>query len=124
MTEGAGNTYFRRVSLFWMMVVSLLLGFFTWMFFLAFKHSVHDLGPAGSFIQYLVDNHYRWLYWGFLVSWGIHIIEAFYAMKLCSVKGITNPRIQLQWVLQTLLFGITSLYLLMNYRPGQLKKRR
>ncbi|XP_030060734.1 transmembrane protein 254 isoform X2 [Microcaecilia unicolor] len=122
MTESTGSTYFRRASLFWMMVISLSMGFFMWTICWPSHMPFQSLGPAGSFIKYLVNNHYKWLYWGFWVAWGFHIIEAFYAMKLCSAKGITNHRVQLQWVLQTLLFGAASLSLLFNYKPGQLKK--
>ncbi|NXA42452.1 TM254 protein, partial [Eudromia elegans] len=75
------------------------------------------LGVFGSFLNYLVENYHKWVCYGFWVSWLIHIVEAFYGVKLCQTKGITDPAVQFQWFIQTLLFGYASFGLLVSYKP-------
>ncbi|XP_029465345.1 transmembrane protein 254 [Rhinatrema bivittatum] len=123
MHENADNTYFRRPSLFWMTVITLSMGFFMWTVFWPTQIPFQHLGPAGSLIKYLVDYHYKWLYWGFWTACGIHVAEALYSFRLCNAKGITDNQAQVQWVLQTMLFGMASLFLLQSYKPEKLKKR-
>ncbi|NWX85600.1 TM254 protein, partial [Nothoprocta ornata] len=75
------------------------------------------LGVFGSFLNFLVKNYHKWVCYGFWVSWLIHIVEAFYGVKLCQTKGITDPAVQFQWFIQTLLFGYASFGLLVSYKP-------
>ncbi|KFP18558.1 Transmembrane protein 254, partial [Egretta garzetta] len=79
------------------------------------------LGIFGRFLNYLVENHHKWVCYGFWVSWLIHVVEAFYGVKLCQSKGITDPSIQFQWFIQTLLFGYASFGLLVSYKPSAKK---
>ncbi|NXX50874.1 TM254 protein, partial [Tricholaema leucomelas] len=80
------------------------------------------LGVFGTFLNYLVENHHKWVCYGFWVSWLIHIVEALYGIKLCQSKGITDPAVQFQWFVQTLLFGYASFGLLVSYKPSTKKQ--
>uniref|UniRef100_A0A8D2N4Q1 Transmembrane protein 254 n=1 Tax=Zonotrichia albicollis TaxID=44394 RepID=A0A8D2N4Q1_ZONAL len=74
------------------------------------------LGLFGTFLNYLVEHHHKWVCYGFWISWLIHIVEALYGIKLCQAKGITDPAVQFQWFVQTLLFGYASFGLLVSYK--------
>ncbi|XP_072280327.1 transmembrane protein 254 [Pyxicephalus adspersus] len=122
MASAVSAAYFQRANFFWMAVITLSMGFFAWTVFWPAKVPYEQLGPLGSFVQYLVKNHYSTLFNGFWVAWLVHFAEAAYSLRLCSAKGITNSGARTQWVLQTFLFGIASLSLLIAYKP--VKKRR
>ncbi|NWR31113.1 TM254 protein, partial [Furnarius figulus] len=80
------------------------------------------LGIFGTFLNYLVEHHHKWVCYMFWVSWLIHIVEALYGIKLCQSKGITDPSVQFQWFVQTLLFGYASFGLLVAYKPSAKKQ--
>uniref|UniRef100_A0A8D2N4R2 Transmembrane protein 254 n=1 Tax=Zonotrichia albicollis TaxID=44394 RepID=A0A8D2N4R2_ZONAL len=80
------------------------------------------LGLFGTFLNYLVEHHHKWVCYGFWISWLIHIVEALYGIKLCQAKGITDPAVQFQWFVQTLLFGYASFGLLVSYKPADKKQ--
>ncbi|PKK28289.1 transmembrane protein 254 [Columba livia] len=80
------------------------------------------LGIFGTFLNYLVENHHKWVCYGFWISWLIHVVEALYSVKLCQSKGITDPVAQFQWFIQTLLFGYASFGLLVCYKPSAKKQ--
>ncbi|KAM5141098.1 transmembrane protein 254 isoform 1-T1 [Mantella aurantiaca] len=122
MASTGSAAHFQRASLFWMAVITLSMGFFAWTVFWPTKVPYEQLGPLGSLVQYLVKNHYSTLFNGFWVGWLVHVAEAAYSLRLCSAKGITDSGARSQWVLQTFLFGIASLSLLIAYKP--MKKRR
>ncbi|KAM8923866.1 transmembrane protein 254 [Pelodytes ibericus] len=124
MASVAAASYFRRASLLWMAVITLSMGFFTLTVFLP-EHVPYDkLGPVGSFSNYMVKNHHSLLYYGYWWAWTVHVVEALYSMRLCSSKGITDSGAKIQWLIQTFLFGIASLSLLLAYKPAPVKKRR
>ncbi|XP_068111571.1 transmembrane protein 254 [Hyperolius riggenbachi] len=118
----AGTNYFRRASVFWMAVITFAMGFFAWTVFWPSHVPYEQLGPVGSFVEYLVKNHYSQLFYWFWIAWLIHVGEAAYSLHLCRAKGITDSGARTQWVIQTFLFGIASLSLLLAYKP--VKKRR
>ncbi|XP_027715897.1 transmembrane protein 254 isoform X2 [Vombatus ursinus] len=120
---GSGAAFFKRGSLFWIVVITVAFGYHTWVSFWPQTIPYQKLGPLGLFTQYLVDNHLvliRNVCW---LSWLIHVGEAIYAVILCNKKGITNGRARLLWFLQTFLFGIASLSLLLAYKPYHHKKK-
>ncbi|KAM3913623.1 transmembrane protein 254 [Leptodactylus fuscus] len=117
-----GAAYFRRVGILWMTFVTVAMSFFTWTVFWPTTVPYEQLGPLGSFTQYMVKNHYSGLYYGFWVAWTLHVLEALYGVRLLRTKGITDPGIKMLWTIQTFLFGIGSLSLLLAYKPA--KKRR
>ncbi|XP_068255957.1 transmembrane protein 254 isoform X2 [Nyctibius grandis] len=80
-----------------------------------------SLGIFGSFLNYFVENYHKWVCYGFCITWLIHLVEAFYSVKLCESKGITDPAIQFQWFVQTLFFGYASFGLLVCYKPSAKK---
>ncbi|KAM5237335.1 transmembrane protein 254 [Ctenodactylus gundi] len=122
MAPAAGETaYFQRGSLFWFAVITLAFGYYTWVVFWPQSIPYESLGPLGSFTQYLVRRHQSILRNGYWLAWLIHVGEALYAMVLCKSKGITNGQARLLWTLQTFLFGIASLSILMAYRPRRQK---
>ncbi|XP_053547632.1 transmembrane protein 254 [Bombina bombina] len=124
MASVASSTYFQRTSLFWMVVITLSMGFFTWTVFWPKNVPYQQLGPVGSLALYMVENHYSSLYYGFWAAWTVHVLEASYSLRLCSSKGITDTGTQTRWLIQTFLFGIASLSLLLKYKPAPAKKRR
>ncbi|XP_024417124.2 transmembrane protein 254 isoform X2 [Desmodus rotundus] len=114
--------YFQRGSLFWFTIITLSFGYYTWVVFWPQSIPYQSLGPLGLFTQYLVDHHHTLLHNGYWLAWLIHVGESLYAMVLCKSKGITNARAQLLWFLQTFLFGIASLSILIAYKPKHPKK--
>ncbi|XP_037660754.1 transmembrane protein 254 isoform X1 [Choloepus didactylus] len=121
-TTASEAAYFRRASLFWITVVFLSLGYYTWVVFWPQSIPYQSLGPLGLFTRYLVDHHHTLLQNGFWLVCLIHLGESLYAMVLCKSKGIKNGRAQLLWFLQTFLFGIASLSILIAYRPKRQKQ--
>uniref|UniRef100_A0A673IFG9 Transmembrane protein 254 n=1 Tax=Sinocyclocheilus rhinocerous TaxID=307959 RepID=A0A673IFG9_9TELE len=62
---------------------------------------------------------FRWF-----LTWVIHLFEALFALKVCSDKGIDSTSTRLLWIAQTFLFGLTSLCLLIKYKPDGRPKRQ
>ncbi|KAF6111916.1 transmembrane protein 254 [Phyllostomus discolor] len=118
----AATAYFRTARPLPLLVTFLGLGYFAWVVFWPQSIPYQSLGPLGVFTQYLVDHHHTLLHNGYWLAWLIHVGESLYAMVLCKSKGITNARAQLLWFLQTFLFGIASLSILIAYKPKHPKK--
>ncbi|XP_047682215.1 transmembrane protein 254 [Prionailurus viverrinus] len=121
-TAAGGKAYFQRGSLLWFTVIILSFGYYTWVVFWSQSIPYQSLGPLGLFTQYLVDHHHTLLRSGYWLAWLIHVGEALYAMVLCKSKGITDGRAQVLWFLQTFLFGVASLSILIAYRPKRQKQ--
>ncbi|XP_004846451.1 transmembrane protein 254 isoform X1 [Heterocephalus glaber] len=115
------TAYFRPARLLPALITVLGLGYFTWVVFWPQSVPYRSLGPLGSFTQYLVGHHHILLRYGYWLAWLIHLGESLFAMVLCKYKGITNPRTRLLWFLQTFLFGVASLSILIAYRPKRQK---
>ncbi|XP_023620299.1 transmembrane protein 254 isoform X3 [Myotis lucifugus] len=96
------TAYFRTARPLPSLATALALGYFAWVVFWPQSIPYQSLGPLGPFTQYLVDHHHTLLRNG--------------------SKGITNGRAQLLWFLQTFLFGIASLSILIAYRPKRQKR--
>ncbi|XP_006887529.1 PREDICTED: transmembrane protein 254-like [Elephantulus edwardii] len=123
MQKTAGEAaYFQKGSVFWFMVITLSMGYYTWVVFWPQSIPYQSLGPLGPFTQYLVDHHQTLMYNGYWLAWLIHVGESLYALVLCKYKGITNDRARLLWFIQTFLFGIASLSILIAYRPKHKKQ--
>uniref|UniRef100_A0A672NW80 Transmembrane protein 254 n=1 Tax=Sinocyclocheilus grahami TaxID=75366 RepID=A0A672NW80_SINGR len=82
------------------------------------------LGPLGALAKHFVDYHYPVVYYGWFLTWVIHLFEALFALKACSDKGIDSTSTRLLWIAQTFLFGLTSLCLLIKYKPDGRPKRQ
>ncbi|XP_072484128.1 transmembrane protein 254 isoform X2 [Notamacropus eugenii] len=121
---GRGAAYFKRGNSFWFAVIILAFGYYTWVAFWPQSIPYQKLGPLGLFSQYLVDNHLVLIRNGYWLAWLIHVGEAVYAMILCNKKGITNGQARLLWFLQTFLFGVASLSVLLAYKPDRHKKKK
>lgn len=124
MAKSDGCSYFRRSSLLWVGIVAFSLGFFTWTVFWPQDVPYGSLGPLGALAKHLVDHHYPVLYYGWYLTWVVHVLEALYALKLCSDKGIDSTSTRLLWFAQTFLFGFASLGLLLKYKPDGRSKRQ
>ncbi|XP_054975006.1 transmembrane protein 254 isoform X1 [Sorex araneus] len=118
----AAAAYFRRARPLASLVTVLALGAVAWVVFWPQSIPYQSLGPLGPFTQHLVDHHPTLLRNGFWLAWLIHVGESLYALVLCKSKGITSVRAQFLWFLQTFLFGIASLSLLIAYRPKRQKR--
>ncbi|XP_012518814.1 PREDICTED: transmembrane protein 254 isoform X2 [Propithecus coquereli] len=121
-TAAGGAAYFQRGSLLWFTVIILSFGYYTWVVFWPQSIPYQSLGPLGPFTQYLVDHHHTLLRNGYWLAWLIHVGESLYAMVLCKYKGITDGRARLLWFLQTFLFGVASLSILIAYRSKRRKQ--
>ena len=124
MAKGDSCSYFRRTSSFWMLVVSIYIILHTWTAFWPQDVPYGLLGPLGALAKYFVDYHYPALYYGWFLMFVIHVCEVLFALKLCSDKGIDSTSTRLLWVAQTFLFGLTSLCLLIKYKPDGRPKRQ
>ncbi|XP_060780789.1 transmembrane protein 254 isoform X2 [Neoarius graeffei] len=103
MAQSDGSSYFRRCSLFWIVTVTLSMGYYTWAVFWP-QHLPYDtLGPFGAFTKYLVEEYHSFMYKG--------------------DKGIDSPSTRLLWFVQTFFFGFASLGLLFKYKAGGHAKR-
>ncbi|XP_035693710.1 transmembrane protein 254-like isoform X2 [Branchiostoma floridae] len=111
-----GEPFFRRASPFWMSFITV--GFTIFGFAVYAPQSVpwYMLGPVGTLTQHLIKNYPAQLYKGFWVAWGIHTVEAVIAAILTGVKNIGGVT-RLKWIVQTQLFGLASLYMLILYKP-------
>ncbi|XP_016048305.1 transmembrane protein 254 isoform X1 [Erinaceus europaeus] len=119
---GAAPAYFRRARPLPSLFTVLALGYLALAVFWPHSIPYQSLGPLGFFTKYLVDHHHTLLHRGYWLAWLIHVGEALYAMVLCKYKGITNVRARLLWFLQTFVFGIASLSILIAYRPKRHKQ--
>lgn len=124
MAKTDGSAYFRRSSLFWVLVITLSFGYYTWTVFWPQQVPYDSLGPLGAFTKNLVNEHYGILYKGWWIVWVIHTVEALVALKICSDKGIDSSFARLLWFSQTLLFGFASLGLLLKYKPDRRAKQQ
>ncbi|KAI9533812.1 hypothetical protein NQZ68_019895 [Dissostichus eleginoides] len=122
MAKSDGCDYFKRTSLFWLVAVTLGMGYFTCIVFAPEKIPFEHLGPFGSFCTHLVDNYASIMYKGWWAVWAIHLYEAYIAMRKCREKGITNLTSRCLWFIQTFLFGFASLGLLIKYDPERPKQ--
>ncbi|KAM9726585.1 transmembrane protein 254 isoform 1-T1 [Menidia menidia] len=122
MAKSNGSDYFKRTSLFWIVTVTLMVGYYTCIVFSPEKIPFEFLGGFGTFCQYLVDNHAGLMHKGWWAAFAIHVFESLVALKVCSDKGINNTGTRCLWFLQTFLFGITSLGLLLKYDPKRPKQ--
>ncbi|XP_033004625.1 transmembrane protein 254 [Lacerta agilis] len=109
--------YFQRSKPFWMVAILAGMSYYGWAVLSPSTIPYDYLGPLGTFTKYLVENHKPVFNMGYLTAWLIHIGEALYALKLCKMKGITDPSIQFRWFVQTFFFGIASLSYLLAYNP-------
>ncbi|XP_066549352.1 transmembrane protein 254 [Amia ocellicauda] len=123
MARVDGGTYFSRTSLFWMVAVTLSMGYYTWVVFWPQQVPYEKLGPVGTFSKYMADNQYPLIYYGWWVALAIHVAEALYSLKVCSDKGIDSVVARFLWCFQTFLFGYFSLSLLLKYKPDPRPKR-
>ncbi|XP_046885221.1 transmembrane protein 254 [Hypomesus transpacificus] len=121
MAKSDGCDYFKRTSLFWIITVTLSMGYFTCVVFMPEHVPYDNLGPLGSLSKYLVHNHHELMVQGWWAAWAIHVFEALVAMRICRAKGIAGPTTRLLWFVQTILFGFASLGLLIKYKPDRLK---
>ncbi|KAF7652577.1 hypothetical protein LDENG_00095130 [Lucifuga dentata] len=122
MAKSDGCDYFERTRLFWIITVTISMGYFTCIVFVPEKIPYESLGLFGTFSRNLVDNHADIMYKGWVAGWIVHFFEAIIAMRLCSQKGITDTATSFLWFIQTLLFGFASLALLIKYDPKHPKQ--
>uniref|UniRef100_A0A8D0BC48 Transmembrane protein 254 n=1 Tax=Salvator merianae TaxID=96440 RepID=A0A8D0BC48_SALMN len=116
------DTYFHLTRPFWMLLILFGMSYYGWAVFSPSTIPYKRIGPLGTFTKFLLENHETAFQIGYLIAWLIHIGEALYAYKLCKSKDITDSSTLTKWVLQTLLFGIASLYYLLIYKPQKKTK--
>ncbi|KAK1166558.1 transmembrane protein 254-like isoform X1 [Acipenser oxyrinchus oxyrinchus] len=122
--EPARGRVFQRTRLHWMVLITFLCVMLTWAVFWPQQVPYEALGPIGAFSKHMVEHHSPLLYYGWWFAWSIHVAEAVYSLKLCRDKGINSLFSRFLWCLQTFLFGIASLSLLLKYRPDPRPKCR
>ncbi|XP_078612923.1 transmembrane protein 254-like isoform X2 [Branchiostoma floridae x Branchiostoma japonicum] len=107
---------FVRVRFLTMVLVPSIWVLYTFAVYAPQSVPWYMLGPVGTLTQYLIKNYPAQLYKGFWVAWGIHTVEAVIAAILTGVKNIGGVT-RLKWIVQTQLFGLASLYMLILYKP-------
>ncbi|KAJ3610304.1 hypothetical protein NHX12_022397 [Muraenolepis orangiensis] len=122
MAKSDGCDYFKRASLFWIVTVTLSMGFFTVIVFAPETIPFEDLGPFGTLCSYLVENLSGLMFKMWLAAWAIHLFEASVALRMCRQKGITDDGARFRWFIQTFLFGFASLGILTKYDPERPKQ--
>uniref|UniRef100_UPI0037E75361 transmembrane protein 254 n=1 Tax=Semicossyphus pulcher TaxID=241346 RepID=UPI0037E75361 len=122
MAKSDGCDYFKRTSLFWIVAVTMGVGYFTCIVFMPEIIPFEYLGLYGTFCKYLVDNYAGVMYKGWWAAFAIHAFEAYVALRVCSNKGITNTSTRCLWFVQTFLFGFASLGLLLKFDPERPKQ--
>ncbi|CAN9500037.1 unnamed protein product [Ophioblennius macclurei] len=122
MAKSDGSDFFRRTSLFWMVAVTLGMGYYTLIVYAPERIPFQYLGLFGTFCNYLVENYAQVMYKGWWAAWAIHVLEACISLKLCSNKGITSTATRFLWFFQTFLFGFASLGLLLKHNPERPKQ--
>ncbi|XP_059179874.1 transmembrane protein 254 [Centropristis striata] len=122
MAKSDGCDYFKRTSTFWIVAVTLAMGFYTCMVFAPELLPLEHLGLFGTFCNHLLDNYDGIMYKGWWAAWAIHVYEAYLAWRMCGNKGIHNTATRCLWVFQTFLFGFASLGLLVKYDPERPKQ--
>uniref|UniRef100_A0A087XGG7 Transmembrane protein 254 n=3 Tax=Poecilia TaxID=8080 RepID=A0A087XGG7_POEFO len=118
----APSGYFKRTTLFWVVTITVSFGYFTLIVFAPDVIPYDCLGPFGSLCSHLVYYHADLMYKGWWAAVVVHVLEALYALKLCSDKGINHPNTRWRWFVQTFLFGYASLGLLIKYNPKRQKR--
>ncbi|CAH1245804.1 TMEM254 [Branchiostoma lanceolatum] len=112
----AEEPFFRLASPFWMSFIGVGFTIFGFAVFAPQSVPWPMLGPLGTLTQHLIKNYPVQLYRGFWVAWGIHTVEAVIAAVLTTMKNIDGIT-RLKWIVQTQLFGLASLYMLILYKP-------
>ncbi|CAL8299415.1 unnamed protein product [Merluccius merluccius] len=102
MAKSDGCDYFRRTSLFWIVAVTLSMGYFTVVVLAPETIPFEHLGPFGSICSYLVEN----------------LSDLMFKIQ----KGITDGGTRFLWFIQTFLFGFASLGMLLKYDPERPKQ--
>lgn len=115
------TTYFRYTKLHWMVLITTGMALYSWAIFSPQTFPYTFLGPIGTMVKYMVDNHLTLFKIGYYGSWVIHVAEAFISFKIFEAKGITDPVAQLKWFVQTIFFGFGSFGLLLAYNPQKKK---
>ncbi|XP_019627824.1 PREDICTED: transmembrane protein 254-like isoform X4 [Branchiostoma belcheri] len=109
-------TGFVRVSYLTLVLVPCIWLLYTFAVYAPQSVPWSMLGPVGTLVQYLIKNYPVQLYRGFWIAWGIHTTEAVIAAILTTMKNIGGVT-RLKWIVQTQLFGLASLYMLILYKP-------
>ncbi|XP_020496951.1 transmembrane protein 254 [Labrus bergylta] len=122
MAKSDGCDYFKRTSLFWIISVTFGMGHLACMVFAPEIIPFQHLGPYGTFCRYLLDNYAGVLHKMWWAAWAVHVFEAWFALRVCSKKGITNTSARCLWCVQTFLFGFASLSLLLKFDPERPKQ--
>ncbi|XP_050982191.1 transmembrane protein 254 isoform X1 [Labeo rohita] len=111
MAKSDGYSYFRRSSLFWMVTVTISLSFYTWTVFWPQDVPYGSLGPLGALAKHLVDNHYPVLYYGWFLTWAIHLFEALFALKICRCELMDWSGVNYLWITVMYLSAVWTLIL-------------
>lgn len=122
MAKSDGCDYFKRTSNFWIISVTLAVGYYTVIVFAPEKIPFQYLGLFGTFCSYLVENYSELMHKGWWAAFAIHVVESLVALKVCSNKGINSVSTRLLWFVQTFLFGFASLGHLLKYDPKRPKQ--
>ncbi|XP_073338680.1 transmembrane protein 254 isoform X2 [Pagrus major] len=83
MAKSDGRAFFKRTSLFWIVSVTLSVGYFTLIVFAPETIPYQLLGPFGTLCRNLVDNHADIMYKGWWAAFAIHVFESIVALKMC-----------------------------------------
>uniref|UniRef100_A0AAY4BEQ5 Transmembrane protein 254 n=1 Tax=Denticeps clupeoides TaxID=299321 RepID=A0AAY4BEQ5_9TELE len=127
MAKSDGSAYFRRSSSAWIISITLAVGYYTWIVFWPDTIPYSLLGPFGSLCKHLVVNHYPLMYYGMFCTCNApscwYCLVHRLSVSSYSDKGVSSVTARSLWFVQTFLFGIASLGLLIRYRPDHRRKQ-
>ncbi|XP_053535766.1 transmembrane protein 254 isoform X2 [Ictalurus punctatus] len=106
MAKSDSSSYFRRSSLFWIVTVTLSMGYYTWAVFWPQQLPYDILGPLGALTKYLVKEYHSFMYTGWWLAWAVHLCEALVALKVCRTQYISKLNVNLK--LEQVLFKLSA----------------
>ncbi|KAK3608982.1 hypothetical protein CHS0354_008543 [Potamilus streckersoni] len=110
------SDYFRFTHPFWVITIGTGLYVLTLSVFSPQHFTLGYLGPLGRLSTYLGTHYPGGIMALFVVAVILHIGETIYSWILCRRKALSSGA-TLKWMIQTFLFGLSSLMLLTAYDP-------
>ncbi|XP_042312371.1 transmembrane protein 254-like [Sceloporus undulatus] len=114
--------YFRRTPLLLMFLIGGINAYHAWAFFAPQTIPFDKLGLIGVITKYILENYNTPLRVWFVMIWILHTAYAFWGLKICKDKDISDGKTQFLWFAQTVAFGLGSLFFLWIYRPPKKKQ--
>nr|XP_058946142.1 uncharacterized protein LOC131774137 [Pocillopora verrucosa] len=107
--------FFQFSPLFISIIIIFLMIFYWFVCYNIDVVPLHSMGPFGTFVSYLANNHLKLLRLGFRFAVIAHLLEAGFAYRI-SRRMMFSRVTSFKWMFQTALVGFPSLGLLLRHR--------